>query len=312
MLTLLASLLVSVSVQAAPFAGGPPQRPGCQPGGPNWPQCEGAGLEISTGWQPSIAIPNQPFTYTLSLHDGGVQAATNVELDLALLGIQQKFVSFDPGTTGWTLIIAPQDISNTIRIKVGSLDVGQSSSSITITTIFPEVNAAVLRQYANVTWNDANGFTSRGRAMDIPIDLSQRSPPPVPTAPPLPAPTPSPFVNAAPAFLPLSDPGPGVNGPKNWYFPVTSYTLNDQIGFLTYWFNHGAVTVLGFPLSEVYTDADTGFQSQYFERGVLEYHPQNPDPYKVEIRSLKRAAYNLLFRFGLGVDFRHFLAQHLD
>ncbi len=288
-LTLAANLLVSASVEAAPPPGGPPQRPGCRPGSPDWPECTGAGITFNVGWQPGTAVIGQPLTYILSLNSGGVQDATEVEIDLPLLA-NQTFSSFDAGTTGWSLLTAPADVTSTVRVAVGNFKSGEHSTAISITTIFPDLNQPIVRQYATVKWRDGNGVTSRGGAMAIPIDLSQRPQPPVPTAPPLPTPAPSPFANAAPPFLPVSDPGPGVDGPKNWYFPVTSHTLNDQIGFLTYWLNHGSVTVLGFPLSEVYTDGDTGFQSQYFERGVLEYHPKNLDPYKVEIRSLGREA----------------------
>jgi hypothetical protein len=33
-------------------------------------------------------------------------------------------------------------------------------------------------------------------------------------------------------------------------------------------------------------DPETGLKTQYFERAVFEYHPDNPDPYKVLLRLL--------------------------
>jgi hypothetical protein len=222
----------------------------------------------------------------LNLTVGGVMAASNVELDLELLG-GMKFSNLDAGSSGWTLVDDPATITNTLRIKVnGVLQPGQVTPRVTVTTIFPDLNQTILRQYANVTWNDQNGYGARGRLMEIPIDLSHHLPPPV-SMPPTPV-VPATLPTADPAFASVDDPGPTATNAQNWYFAVTSHTLNDDLGFLTYWLGHGSVTVLGFPLSEVYTDADTHYQSQYFERGVLEYHPENPDPYKVELRSLGR------------------------
>lgn len=67
------------------------------------------------------------------------------------------------------------------------------------------------------------------------------------------------------------------------YFP-TSHKVCGK--FLTYWQLHGldfgdpsvsyreSLALFGYPISEQFTDPQTGFTVQYFERARLEYHPQ--------------------------------------
>ncbi len=64
-------------------------------------------------------------------------------------------------------------------------------------------------------------------------------------------------------------------------------------GFRSYWSSHGlelgdpgisereSIALFGYPISEEFTDPDTGLTVQYFERARFEYHPGNPEPYKV-------------------------------
>jgi hypothetical protein len=65
----------------------------------------------------------------------------------------------------------------------------------------------------------------------------------------------------------------------------TGHNLCDR--FRTYWQTHGlefgdagityreALALFGHPLSEEFTDPETGLVTQYFERAVFEYHPKN-------------------------------------
>lgn len=295
LLTLAVNLISLSSVaQAAggpPPGGGPGSRKSCKPGSSDWPQCEGAGLQVNTAWSPSIGVSGQPFTYTLSLTNGGVQTASNIELDLQMVN-NQKLTSFEPSDSNWTLLVPPNQITDTVRIKVtGTLQPGKTSSSVTLVTTFPDLNQTIMRQYATASWNDTNGFTSRGRLMVISVQPNQVTPVASGssgTTTPVPNPNQATSLsNAAIPFAPVTDPGNNGVSEYNWYFAATGHTLNDQLGFLTYWLEHGSVAVLGYPLSEVFTD-QSGMEIQYFERGVLEYHPNNPDPYKVELRSLGR------------------------
>lgn len=80
------------------------------------------------------------------------------------------------------------------------------------------------------------------------------------------------------------------------FFAVTGHRL--CFGFKTYWQSHGldfgdpgisvreSVALFGYPISEEFVDPQSGLVVQYFERARLEYHPDNPDPYKVEVGRL--------------------------
>ncbi|MCM8747991.1 glycosyl hydrolase family 18 protein [Thermomicrobiaceae bacterium CFH 74404] len=75
------------------------------------------------------------------------------------------------------------------------------------------------------------------------------------------------------------------------YFPETGHRLCN--GFRTYWQSHGlefgdpgvsfreSLALFGYPISEEFTDPATGSTVQYFERARFEYHPENPEPYRV-------------------------------
>lgn len=82
-----------------------------------------------------------------------------------------------------------------------------------------------------------------------------------------------------PAFQPTT--------PKQGYFffPQTKHNVDSR--FYTYWQQNGDLTRLGYPISEAAqeTDPATGnvYLAQWFERARMEYHPENPNPYKVEL-----------------------------
>lgn len=68
--------------------------------------------------------------------------------------------------------------------------------------------------------------------------------------------------------------------------------------FQDYWQAHGlefgdagvtfreSLALFGYPLSEEFNDPETGLTTQYFERAVFEYHPDNPAEYQVLLRRL--------------------------
>jgi len=71
--------------------------------------------------------------------------------------------------------------------------------------------------------------------------------------------------------------------------------------FKHYWQSHGldfgdsgdsyreSLALFGYPISDEFTDSGTGLTVQYFERAVFEFHPDNPAPYRVELRLLGSA-----------------------
>jgi hypothetical protein len=64
-------------------------------------------------------------------------------------------------------------------------------------------------------------------------------------------------------------------------------------GFRHYWQSHGldfgdrgvsfreSLALFGYPISEEFTDPDTGLTIQYFERARFEFHPDNPEPHRI-------------------------------
>lgn len=84
------------------------------------------------------------------------------------------------------------------------------------------------------------------------------------------------------------------------YFPETQHNVCNQqgnTGFLNYWQTHGlefdgqpgksyreSLALFGYPVTEVqeYTASDgKAYQVQWFERARFEWHPNEPEPYKV-------------------------------
>lgn len=70
---------------------------------------------------------------------------------------------------------------------------------------------------------------------------------------------------------------------QSYTFPETGNTVTGKL--LQYWSEHGGVAIQGFPISQQMqerseTDGMT-YTVQYFERAVLELHPENAPPYDV-------------------------------
>ena len=81
------------------------------------------------------------------------------------------------------------------------------------------------------------------------------------------------------------------------FFPETGHRL--CFGFKSYWQSHGlamgdpdvsyreSLGLFGYPISEEFVDPDTGYVTQYFERDVFEYHPENAGtPYTILLKRL--------------------------
>jgi hypothetical protein len=86
--------------------------------------------------------------------------------------------------------------------------------------------------------------------------------------------------NPPPPPQPGSTPGP--SGCTGRLFPETGKCVNEP--FLSYWNNHGALPINGFPISDEFMETlEDGkqYKVQYFERVRLELHPENPPPYDI-------------------------------
>jgi len=59
--------------------------------------------------------------------------------------------------------------------------------------------------------------------------------------------------------------------PSSRYFPETGHSI--KLGFSNYWNAFGGLPVFGYPITDEYTDAQTGLVTQYFERARFEWHP---------------------------------------
>ncbi len=96
-------------------------------------------------------------------------------------------------------------------------------------------------------------------------------------------------------FQPAAIPSTAI-GDTCRYFDETHHNICGD--FLAYWQGHGldlgdpgisyreSLALFGYPISEPFVETDSGLLVQYFERAVFEYHPNNADPYKVELRRL--------------------------
>ncbi len=71
------------------------------------------------------------------------------------------------------------------------------------------------------------------------------------------------------------------------YFPETGHRVGEP--FLSYWRRNGGLEVLGLPISEAFVMADESgatYTVQYFERHRLEFHPEQPEPYHIQLARL--------------------------
>jgi hypothetical protein len=66
------------------------------------------------------------------------------------------------------------------------------------------------------------------------------------------------------------------------WFPETGHYVGG--GFWQYWINHGGLSIFGYPLTDEILEA--GRTVQYFERAVMEWHPENQPPYDILLRRL--------------------------
>lgn len=273
------------AVAAAPGTGGA-QALAVPPGGGNprptrFPtaQLRFAGADAIVS--PGTLSPGIPMTYTMTLLNevgtAGNMTARNATLEIPWNG-NQTFFSFSTDNPGWKL----KTTNDTgVIVDLGDVKVNDTGHITIKATFATNYDKTIFRQTLYLNWNDDYAARRTGTNVTLPVDFSVAPPVPVP-ANPTPAPVPSPTPAAVPnsgAFAPVAA---QASTGTVWYFPSTRHTLGGE--FLNYWQAHCSVTNLGYPISEEYQD--NGRTIQYFERVVMEFWPENPDPYKVLLRSL--------------------------
>jgi hypothetical protein len=67
-----------------------------------------------------------------------------------------------------------------------------------------------------------------------------------------------------------------------FYFPATGHQIAPE--FQRYWDLNGGLAQFGYPLTQ--PTLVRGFRTQFFERAVFEYHPENTPPFDVLLRRL--------------------------
>jgi hypothetical protein len=72
---------------------------------------------------------------------------------------------------------------------------------------------------------------------------------------------------------------PAIEPEISHYYSETGYTVQGR--FLSFYLAYGGEDILGYPLSEEMTIE--GWEVQYFEKGRLEYHPENEPAYQVTV-----------------------------
>lgn len=63
------------------------------------------------------------------------------------------------------------------------------------------------------------------------------------------------------------------------FFKETGHWVKGE--FLAYFHSHGGLAIFGYPITEEFVDQ--GLSVQYFQKARMEWHPENPVPYKVQL-----------------------------
>jgi hypothetical protein len=81
------------------------------------------------------------------------------------------------------------------------------------------------------------------------------------------------------ALLALSGPRTAAQEPTTRYFEETGHNVSGE--FAQFYDQHGGRTIFGYPLTREFSE--NGRTVQYFQRVRMELHPENLDPYKVQL-----------------------------
>jgi len=81
-----------------------------------------------------------------------------------------------------------------------------------------------------------------------------------------------------------SPPPPAVFAEGKRYFDQTGHYVRGP--FLEFFNTYGGLRIFGYPQTELFYDARIGLWVQIFDNARMEWHPENPDPYKVQLSLL--------------------------
>jgi hypothetical protein len=273
-LVFLALMLMASSVATAQQPPGPP-RPTPTP---RPPRANISFQDLEKAHNPNPVVEGQPLTYTVKVSAEGPLDGSSIYVELKLVG-NQKYTGFDAGSTGWEL---EGEVTDSVKIKIGIMKVGEKGE-VKVFTIAPTgLSRPYLQQSIYLSYNDVNGNVTKEFSLKAALSTPPSNVSPLPTPPDVTPAQPG-YPTSGPFALQTAPQGSYTSGDV-WYFPVTKHYLG--FGFLAYWLEHGSVVNLGWPISEEFSE--NGQVVQYFERGVLEYHPDNPDPFKILLRALGR------------------------
>jgi hypothetical protein len=105
------------------------------------------------------------------------------------------------------------------------------------------------------------------------------------------------FSQKYPNGAPPSKPLPSSNG---HLFAETNHTVNDP--FLQFWIERGQVRRFGYPISESFEETSEvdgkTYIVQYFERAVMEYHPELQPPHNVQLTALGSLRHTQIYPSG--------------
>jgi hypothetical protein len=86
------------------------------------------------------------------------------------------------------------------------------------------------------------------------------------------------FVAPTP-LMARQSPGEGSPDPGRRYFDETQFWVSGD--FLAYFETHGGLEIFGYPISAPFNDK--GILTQYFQNARMEWHPENPERYRVQL-----------------------------
>ncbi len=82
-------------------------------------------------------------------------------------------------------------------------------------------------------------------------------------------------------LLPLPRPASAQTAELARYFPETGHNVPGV--FLAFFDRRGGLATFGYPITEEFVDPLTGLLVQYFQNARMEWHPDNPEPYRVQL-----------------------------